>query len=137
MSDLRRLAETVESTREAYLDATGDAWRPALDAYCNALGALSDTLGGLCDARDAAPAILAALKAERVRAMGEVVEWCKAEARDEWRTWPRGPEYKSALADVARWAASAAQQPPQPLDRVQEPASRADGQQGRDEGEGV
>lgn len=78
MSDLRRLAETVESTREAYLDATGDAWKPALDAYCNALGALSDTLGGLCDdARDAAPAILAALKAERVRAMGEVVEWCK------------------------------------------------------------
>lgn len=132
MSDLRRLAETVESTREAYLDATGDAWRPALEAYCEALGALSVVLG---DARDAAPAILAALKAERVRAMTNVAEWCKAEACDEWRTWPRGPEYKSALADVARWAASAAQQPPQPLDRVQEPASRADSQQQGDDGE--
>ena len=138
MSDLRRLAEAVESTREAYLDATGDAWKPSMEAYCNALGDLSSTLGGLCDdARDAAPAILAALKAERVRAMADVAEWCKTEARDEWRTWPRGPEYKSALADVARWAASDAQHPPQPLDRVQEPASRADGQQGRDEGEGV
>ncbi len=42
--------------------------------------------------------------------MGEVVEWCKTEARDEWRTWPRGPEYKSALADVARWAAAEAWQ---------------------------
>jgi len=101
MSDLRRLAETVESTREAYLDATGDAWRPALEAYCEALGALNVALD---DARDAAPAILAALKAERARAMGEVVERCETEARDEWRTWPRGPEYKSALADVARWA---------------------------------
>ena len=55
--------------------------------------------------------VLAALDAADAqgyaRAMGEVVEWCKTEARDEWRTWPRGPEYKSALADVARWAAAA------------------------------
>ena len=62
-------------------------------------------------ARMDAEDILAALDAERAqgyaRAMGEVVEWCKTEARDEWRTWPRGPEYKSALADVARWAAAA------------------------------
>lgn len=78
MSDLRRLAETVESTREAYLNATGDAWKPALEAYCAALGGLSSTLGGLCDdARDAAPVILAALKAERGRAMTDVAAWCK------------------------------------------------------------
>ena len=35
---------------------------------------------------------------------------------------------------VANGAISLAQQPPQPLDRVQEQASHADGQQGRDEG---
>ncbi len=47
----------------------------------------------------------------------------------------------AALEDDARWfcaaclyAALALLQPPQPLDRVQEPASHADGQQGRDEG---
>ena len=129
MSDLRRLAEAVESTREAYLDATGDAWKPALMAYCNALGDLSGTLGGLCDdARDAAPAILAALKAERVRAMADVAEWCKTEARDEWRTWPRGPEYKSALADVARWALTAGLAPP-PVPQIQHPPASADSQQ--------
>ena len=137
MSDLRRLAETVESTREAYLDATGDAWRPALVAYCNALGDLSSTLGGLCDdARDAAPAILAALKAERVRAMADVAEWCKTEARDEWRTWPRGPEYKSALADVARWAVAAGSAPP-PVPQIQHPPASADSQQQGDDGEDV
>jgi len=35
---------------------------------------------------------------------------------------------------AANGAISLPQQPPQPLDRVQEPASHADGQQGRDEG---
>lgn len=137
MSDLRRLAEAVESTREAYLVATGDAWKPALVAYCNALGALSGALGGLCDdARDAAPAILAALKAERVRAMADVAEWCKTEARDEWRTWPRGPEYKSALADVARWAVAAGSAPP-PVPQIQHPPASADSQQQGDDGEDV
>lgn len=137
MSDLRRLAEAVESTREAYLDATGDAWKPSMEAYCNALGDLSSTLGGLCDdARDAAPAILAALKAERMRAMTDVAEWCKAEARDGWRTWPRGPEYKSALADVARWAVAAGSAPP-PVPQIQHPPASADSQQQGDDGEDV
>ena len=35
---------------------------------------------------------------------------------------------------VANGAISLPQHPPQPLDRVQEPASHADGQHGRDEG---
>ena len=35
---------------------------------------------------------------------------------------------------AANGAISLPQQPPQPLDRVQEPASHADGQRGRDEG---
>ncbi len=35
---------------------------------------------------------------------------------------------------VANGAISLPQQPPQPLDRVQDPASHADGQHGRDEG---
>ena len=38
---------------------------------------------------------------------------------------------------VANGAISLAQQPPQPLDRVQEPARDANGQQHGDEGEGV
>ena len=42
-----------------------------------------------------------------------------------------------AGVSMGEWVRRLAQQPPQPLDRVQEPASRADGQQGRDEGEGV
>ena len=40
-------------------------------------------------------------------------------------------------AQVLAWLvarAALAQQPPQPIDRVQEPASHADGQHGRDEG---
>lgn len=134
--DLRTLAQAVvDAWRDYGETASLESQKPALEAAWKAA-----MRAARMDVRQAR-AILAALDAERAQgyaqAMGEVVEWCKAEACDEWRTWPRGPEYKSALADVARWAASAAQQPPQPLDRVQEPASRADGQQGRDEGEGV
>ena len=136
MTDLRTLAQAV-------VDAgpTECIW-PVNAPTSALLKALMPEVGDKASPLyDTARTILAALDAADAqgyaRAMGEVVEWCKTEARDEWRTWPRGPEYKSAIADVARWAASAAQQPPQPLDRVQEPASRADGQQGRDEGEGV
>jgi len=129
--------KTLRGLAQAVVDASGrgtvgPADYAAKRAFCAAANCAYD------DAGQVAGWLLAALDAERAqgyaRAMTNVAEWCKAEACDEWRTWPRGPEYKSALADVARWAASAAQQPPQPLDRVQEPASHADGQDGRDEG---
>lgn len=53
------------------------------------------------------------------------------------RLWAPIDFLRAVVADHdARDAAAAAlaQQPPQPLDRVQDPASHADGQHGRDEG---
>ena len=108
--DLRTLAQAYLDAREVdavsgNLTASRRVTRTGL-----ALGAALGTPTTVPPAAHAA-AILAALDAADAqgyaRAMGEVVEWCKTEARDEWRTWPRGPEYKSALADVARWAAAA------------------------------
>ena len=121
--DLRTLAQAVVSAYETYdgerAASVGRDYTVIADcrrryyAVCKALGgALDDPDAGL--SVHGARAILAALDAERAqgyaRAMGEVVERCKTEARDEWRTWPRGPEYKSALADVARWVAAEAWQ---------------------------
>lgn len=114
--DLRTLAQAVEDTRETYLSATGDAWKPALAAYCNALGALSGALGGLCDdAREAAPAILAALNAADAqgyaRAMGEVVERCESTVRDyvDGRRWDtRIMGMCDEAENIAEWASEQA-----------------------------
>ena len=91
---LRDLAKAVVA------DPNDITARRALGEACHCAN-LSERAAWLLTALDAADA------QGYARAMGEVVEWCKTEARDEWRTWPRGPEYKSALADVARWAAAA------------------------------
>lgn len=107
--DLRTLAQAVvDAWRDYGETASLESQKPALEAAWKAA-----MRAARMDVRQAR-AILAALDAADAqgyaRAMGEVVEWCKTEARDEWRTWPRGPEYKSALADVARWAAAEAWQ---------------------------
>ena len=114
--DLRALCQAVVDARAAWC-AEADEHESAARGvtYLGAQDALREFLGR---DRPNDEDILAVLNAERAaadargyaRAMGEVVERCKTEARDEWRTWPRGPEYKSALADVARWAAAEAWQ---------------------------